>query len=288
VKKLDRLGWTVGTRFRAYGLSIGLRADDAGLLERMKERLPYGSQPAASRYVDRIYYAKAAGTKGSVVRRFNLLYTGANRIARADDTDEFLDAFETDARRYVAEHARTRLFVHAGVVAWRGRAIVIPGRSFSGKTTLVSALLRAGAVYYSDEYAVFDDKGRVHPFLKPLSVREEGSHRGSPHPVESFGARRGSGPLPLGCVVATEYREGARWRPKPLSPGKGALALFAHAVAARREPERVLRALTKATAGATILSGVRGEAEAAAAEILSRLSRAEAPASDAQATSGSV
>jgi hypothetical protein len=34
--------------------------------------------------------------------------------------------------------------------------------SYSGKTTLVSELIRAGATYYSDEYAVIDERGRVH------------------------------------------------------------------------------------------------------------------------------
>ena len=44
------------------------------------------------------------------------------------------------------------------IVTWgRGRAIVIPGRTFSGKSTLVAELVRAGATYYSDEYAVEDE-----------------------------------------------------------------------------------------------------------------------------------
>jgi hypothetical protein len=63
----------------------------------------------------------------------------------------------------VAENARRWIFVHAGVVAWRGQAIVIPGATQSGKTSLVAALVRAGAEYFSDEYAVFDARGRVHP-----------------------------------------------------------------------------------------------------------------------------
>jgi uridine kinase len=41
--------------------------------------------------------------------------------------------------------------------------IAIPGRSFSGKTSLVTALVRAGAVYYSDEFAVIDRDGLVRP-----------------------------------------------------------------------------------------------------------------------------
>ena len=76
----------------------------------------------------------------------------------------------------IAEVARNRVFVHAGVVGWKGRAIVIPGRSYSGKSTLVSELIRAGAAYYSDEYAVFDSRGRVYPFAKPLEMRDVVRH----------------------------------------------------------------------------------------------------------------
>ena len=39
-------------------------------------------------------------------------------------------------RALVALHAPDRIFVHAGVVTHGGRTIVIPGKSFTGKTTL--------------------------------------------------------------------------------------------------------------------------------------------------------
>src|ERR671929_229610 len=87
---------------------------------------------------------------------------------------------------------------HAGVVGWQGRAILIPGRSFSGKSTLVAALVRAGATYYSDEFAVLDERGRVHPFPKKLSMRLEGSARPRFAPVEELGGRRGTTPLRVG------------------------------------------------------------------------------------------
>lgn len=43
------------------------------------------------------------------------------------------------------------LALHAGVVARAGRALVLPGPSGHGKSTLVAALLRAGWDYVSDE-----------------------------------------------------------------------------------------------------------------------------------------
>jgi hypothetical protein len=194
------------------------------------------------------------------VRRFNLLYENHVRIARTLDLKQIFETLESSLRLYVAESAQRRLFVHAGVVGWRGQAIVIPGRSFSGKTTLVAELVRAGATYYSDEYAIFDSKGRVHPFPKPLSMRVSGGIEQQDVPVEEIGGRAGVKPLPVGLVVMSEYKAGARWRPKQLSAGVGALALLSNTVAARKEPEKALKTLERVVSCAPVLKGTRGEA----------------------------
>jgi hypothetical protein len=182
-----------------------------------------------------------------------------------------LDAFESDVRLYVAERARRRVFVHAGVVGWRGRAIVIPGRSFSGKSSLVAALVRAGATYYSDEYAVFDEQGRVHPFLSPLSLRNKDAERPTRHRAESLGRPPGGKPLTVGLVAVSEYRAGARWRPRQLTPGQGILALLANTVPARERPAAALAALQQAVVHAPVLKGMRGEAAEVADLLLERI-----------------
>ena len=53
----------------------------------------------------------------------------------------------------VAEFSPQAVFLHAGVAVWNGAAILIPGRSHAGKSTLIKSLIEAGAVYYSDEFA---------------------------------------------------------------------------------------------------------------------------------------
>ena len=157
MEKIDRLGWAAGISFRAYGLRIGIRANSPEALRRTLCHLPPKWKPAASPVVDCLYSLIDGGAeKGSRVRRYNLLYTGPFRLARTLDLEKVFEVLESDLQVYIAERARTRLFVHAGVVGWRGRAIVIPGSSYSGKSTLIAALVGAGAVYYSDEYAVFD------------------------------------------------------------------------------------------------------------------------------------
>ena len=275
MRKVDRLGWTAGFSFLSYGRRVGVRVNRAVELERLKEHLPPGWKPSASPVVERLYslvFGGEGGNRGT--RRFNLLYADFERVERTHDTETLLEAFESSLRLFVAEWARRRVFVHAGAVGWRGQAVLVPGRSHTGKTTLVAELVRAGATYYSDEFAVLDERGRVHPYAKPLAVRESADGRQTNYGVESFGGRAGARPLPVGLVVLSHYREGVRrWRPRVLSAGQGMLALLDNTVSARREPERALSALEQVASRAAVLKGARGEAADTARAILALLNR---------------
>jgi hypothetical protein len=273
MRKIDRLVWAAGFAFESFGVRVGVRASDAPTLERLTERLPPGWKRVRARIVERLYSIHApATTMRRGVRGFHLLYGDHVRLARSVDIEDVLEAFESHVQMYVAEGARRGLFVHAGVVGWRGRAVVLPGRSYSGKSTLVAELVRAGATYYSDEYAVLDSHGLVHPFTRPLGMREEGGGKLKISPDVLEGPT-GVAPLPVGLVVVSEYREGARWRPRKLSSGRGLLELLAHTVAARSQPEVALGTLGVVAARAQVLKGARGEAREAAVSILEALER---------------
>jgi hypothetical protein len=181
-----------------------------------------------------------------------------------------LAILESEIRQSVAAAARGRVFVHAGVVGWKGNALVIPGRSRSGKTTLVAALVKAGATYYSDEFAVLDFAGRVYPFSKPLSIRGPGGCdvHARKQSAEELGGRSGEAALPVALVALTSYRRGADWRPVRMSPGQAVLGMLAHTVPARLRPEASLVALERAVARAVVLQGERGEAAEAARVLL--------------------
>lgn len=252
---------------------------DHSALEAVRELLPPGWRRSTREAVDRLYSLRTGGEEDRRgVRRFNILYGGVKVLARSLRPEEVYDALEDDLRLYVAERATRRVFVHAGVVGWQGQAILIPGRSFTGKTTLVAELVKAGATYYSDEYAVLDVGGRVHPYARPLSLRsEEGAGARTRVRVEELGGRAGSGPLPVGVVVVTSYERGMRWRPRRLSPGEGVLEMLANTVSARRVPGRVLAALSEVAGRAAILAGTRGGAERTAAAILGFSAAASRP-----------
>ncbi|MBI5301004.1 MAG: hypothetical protein HY868_02625 [Chloroflexi bacterium] len=273
MKKLDTLDWVASMAFVSHGVRIGIRTNAPQALQQIDACLPPRRKPMNSLIVDRLYsLILGKPSLSSRIRHFNLFYGDHTQLARSLTVSDLLIAFEADLQRYVAEHAHRRLFVHAGVVGWQGQAIVIPGRSMSGKTTLVAEFVRAGATYYSDEYAVFDARGRVHPYPKWLSVRDGLDGRANNYPVEHFGGQAGDAPLPVGMILVSEYRARAQWRPQRLSPGHGALALVAHTIAARSKPAQMLPIFRQIVTRAPVLKSARGEARHVVDSILNKYS----------------
>ena len=261
IKKLDHLRWTAGASFTIFGVRIGVRANAREDLDALISRLPLGWEIARSTSVNRLYSAFGSDLAAAheAERRRYFLFANGQELVRATKLEHVYEPFESDLDFYVARTTCSWLFVHAGVVAWRGKAIIIPGRSHSGKTTLVQALLEAGATYYSDEFAVFDREGRVLAFPRPLSVRTNGA--ATRIGAAQLGAQTGGTPLPVGMVILTRYKPEARWRPEVLSPGQGMLGLLQNTLAARRYPEMAFTTLQRAICQAHVLTGTRGEAK---------------------------
>jgi hypothetical protein len=267
--KIDPLEDLATLSLVSYGVPIHIRVDDAAVLDRLPARLPPGWKSAPSDAWEEAFSLVRA--RDEQRRAVWQLFRGAERIAQSARVEGLLKHLESWLRLTVAVRSPDRIFVHAGVVGWRGRALLIPGRSFSGKTTLVAALIRAGATYLSDEYAVLDDRGRVHPFPKPLSIRDPRRGAVRTCPVEALGGRAARRQLPVGLVFVTRYRPAARWRPRPLSPAESLFALLANTPTALARPEDALRTLKQVVSQAVTLRGTRAEADRVAPLLLERL-----------------
>ncbi|MEM7416186.1 MAG: hypothetical protein AAF389_11855 [Gemmatimonadota bacterium] len=185
-----------------------------------------------------------------------------------DTIEEAVAALQSDLHHSIALHAPDHLFVHAGVVAWRDRAIAIPGRTLAGKSTLVLALARAGATYFSDEFAVIDADGGILPYRRALSERVAGSPVPRRHPAASLSPEPNTVPLPLGGVLQTTFAPDAAWKPAPVSAAESMMALLDNTVVARLRPDFAMARLSAATRGCRGYRSVRGDAEEAAAAIL--------------------
>jgi hypothetical protein len=248
--------------FEIYGVRVAVGASDREVLDRLVALLPAGATPCDPETADRHFTLL---TVGEGVWQYEL---GNGRSPMFPDLALVIPMLDAELRRYVSSSATDRVFVHAGAVAYRGRAIVIPGQAFSGKTTLVAALARAGAVYYSDEYAILDERGWVHPYARPLSIRQPDPHPATRHTVESLGGTAGKEPVPVGLIAATKYRPAATFNPELRSAGQGMLTLLAHATPVRERPAETLAAVRQAASTALVLEGDRGEADAAAQSLL--------------------
>ena len=154
-------------------------------------------------------------------------------------------------------------FLHAGAVELDGAAVVFPGRSRWGKSTLVASLGAQGCGYLSDEYAVVSPEGTVFPFSKPIRLRSGGNGATYCH-LPGVGLPGG---FPCAALVLTRFAEGTGWSPKAVSPGEAILRTLPSALGNRDEPERVLEALAALVRDASCYEGERGDSEPTIASI---------------------
>jgi hypothetical protein len=259
--------------FEAFGVRLAVGATDEAVLERMRSWLPPGWKPCPESAVEARFVIKPEDTGGA----YELIASDNTRdtqLGRAFDLDMLLELLDFQLRVYLGRMSPDTIFVHAGAVAHNGAAMVMPSFSFGGKTTLVAALVRAGAVYYSDEFALIDREGFVHPYAKPLSLREDPNEWPQDHrSVESFGGVAGLEPAPLRLIVITSFKRGAQWNPQRLSAGAGAAALLERAVPARERTAEVMQTVSRAAERAVVVGSDRGEADEVAPLLLEELER---------------
>jgi len=158
----------------------------------------------------------------------------------------------------------TFLLIRAGVVGWRGSAILIPAARGSGTSTLVGELVRSGAQCYSDDWALLDEAGNVRPFSRPITLGD-GARDALPGSPLSL---RHPPPLRVALVVATTYRPGCAWEPRILQGARALLPVVDNAALIREQAARVLRLARALGSSVVTLESPRPDAAAVAPAIL--------------------
>lgn len=251
------------TYFESFGVKIGLEI--FGFVEQMNEISEFIHKlKTALKYdyknIDRTDVEYLFQLRNNKDNYFEIWQNG-KPFHSSETLELILGHLDTKIRVTIAEYAVEKVFLHAGAVGWKGKAIVIPGKSFQGKTTLVAELVKKGAEYFSDEYAVLDEKGFVYPFPKMLSLRGiVDEFRQTDVHVETIGGRSSLKGLPVGMILITEYQSEAVWKPIELSMGKGVMELLPHTIPIRNNPEFSLNVLNKIVNRAIISKTQRGEA----------------------------
>lgn len=249
--------------FTCYGARVVVRSSVSGLVEYVERHLPPGAVIQSGTGNDDVVCTIDPDPDRPGWCRF-VPPDGRAELVPV----EFVAEHVADSLHYVvAENAAGCLFVHAGAVALEGRGIVLPGRTHAGKSSLVRALVEAGATYYSDEYAVFGGDGFLHPYARPLGMRDPDGTIVKV-PVAVIGGVVGEEPARVGLIASLVYAPEAGWEVATLRPGDAVLRLFGNAVLARLRPEEALSAFSRAVGGAVAIDGTRGDARAAAAALI--------------------
>lgn len=254
---------------RAFGVSIlGMRlavASDSAAIAQALDRYILPWLPRVSiddGPADLLVEAQGAGDDGRVEVRVD----GA-----VADVVPSLRAAVPLVQRVLDEvliHQQTQVAViHGGVLGHDGRAILLPGPTGSGKSTLVAELVRQGAIYFSDEYALIDAAGRVHPYPRALLLRDEPG-LGRAVLATELGGSVACEPAQLGLVLGLVYAADAELSLSALSQGDGVLLLLRNTPQALADQPWILASLEQAVARAACYVGHRGEASAAATAIL--------------------
>ena len=263
--KIDCLGWAAGISVEVFGLKVGIRARDPLVLHSLVSRIPDAWIPLETNVVDRLYSVVTPIAARGNVRQLCILYGDHGVLCRTPRIEQLIEVFEADLDFYIASNAQDRLFVHAGAVQWNEQAIVIPGRSRTGKTTLVAEFLKRGAAYYSDDFVTIDADGYLHPYPRPLSVRRQNatSARVFPEALGSVGAQSRQ----ISFVFVTQFVKEASWSAQRISRGEAVLSLLENTPSARKHPAFAMEVLRRAVLGADAWKGLRGESEEAINEI---------------------
>lgn len=252
-------------RFESFGARIEITGNRQDIVDRAvdvaRTSLLGRITEIGEEVVDRIIELNFDGTT------YEMIYEGADP-ARGQDEVVFFKYFDSIVRASVGEESREFVFLHAGVVGWKGKAIVLPGDSYKGKSTLVAELVRAGAEYYSDDFALFNSDGLLYPFHRRLSMRRRDTADPYSLTVEELRGKYGYEPIPVGLVLLTEYVKGSRFHPQRMTAGEGVLELIQFALSMRQRSEFAFRVLNNIASRAIIISSRRGTAETFAKTLL--------------------
>jgi hypothetical protein len=99
------------------------------------------------------------------------LFIANERKARLPSVDYLLKSAKEKINHFTFENVRAFLALHAGSVATREGALLLPAPPDTGKTTMVAALIEQGFAYLSDEVGAIDPvTTKVYPFPRRLDL----------------------------------------------------------------------------------------------------------------------
>lgn len=255
----------VGGTIRGWGVSVSVGAGDLGLMQLVTRALPKGFE------LRRIAQQREIAGEIVVVRELGGFTQKARGFVqyRGRSQKELTEAFNAELDRRASIESTRFAFLHAACVSKNGRALLIPGVSYSGKSTLAAALAKAGARFFSDDMAPIDRQGRVHPFARDIGLRPRLGAVAKRVRPSSLGARTAARPVKVHAAWVGRFKpERQGVTAERCSPQEAFSALLQHAPGTTVRPEVVIRAIARLATNALVYRGERGNAASATDDLL--------------------
>lgn len=184
--------------------------------------------------------------------------SGAERLYQGDCRADLASHLLGDTGYHLADKCDGGLFFHAAGLAWHGQAVMLPGSSGQGKTTLTAWLLSQGAEYLTDEFIFLPHGGtQAEAFTRPLNLKrparavlrhlldyEAQAERILSHetadivPPDLLGSIHETGIAPLKLILFPHYQAEADFSLQRLSKAQTGLHLMQTVINARNLPNQ--------------------------------------------------
>jgi hypothetical protein len=159
--------WAAQDDFRILSMAFTIKSMDARFSETVRWHLEpfFLDQPAPGGIPVELLTEEVSGEPGYLFR-----FATSERF-RVDLVAEASHRAVWEIQRSVPEQVRDFLLLHAGAVVRDGRALLLPAKTSSGKSSLCLGLLQAGFSYLSDDLGALDPVSmRVYPVAKRIKV----------------------------------------------------------------------------------------------------------------------
>jgi hypothetical protein len=251
----------------AYGLTVSFRTNCAQMQRQLATYiwpwLPRDTQPAEN--PDLVFTIAA---ENSTYRFF----LGPTEVACVAAVHDALNLAQNCLDEQFTSRAKDVIPLHAGAVAFGNAGVVLPGQSHYGKSTLVYEFLKLGGAYYSDEYALLDDQGLLHPYPRALMLRN-GSGEVHATLAPEMDRHRVPPPVNVAYILAIRYQPGAVFEVEATDQSSMVITLLKNTPRAIGASSKVFAPIALAVSRAHCFVGIRGSARDAALRIRELVAR---------------
>ena len=247
----------IETEFERVNFLVKLLLKDVILTDEME-----------SRYVTEIVVEQGEGDTESwrilSKRNFESTFEEKYKDFSVNSDDELCFHLLDAVLYYIADATDDAHMIHAGCVSRGQSAVILPGASGAGKTTLMTWLVKHGYAYQSDEMVAVQKDLSLEAFKRSMQIKDHGydvaagivgddfefssanplivkGERFAILPWKLLNPEMAEADVNLKAIIYPNYQKGAGYHFEKLSPANAAMLMMSCHINARNLPEHGLR-----------------------------------------------